>query len=61
MLQSSIKKGYNVSGAEQVGKLISEKMKASKIKDFYFDRGGLAYHGRVKALADSVRKNGFKF
>lgn len=32
-----------------------------KVSEIVFDRGWFAYHGRVKALADSLRSNGVKF
>ena len=32
-----------------------------KIKDVYFDRGKLKYHGKAKAFAESARKNGLNF
>ncbi len=47
--------------ASGVGKLIAEKAKAKNITTVVFDRGGFAYHGRVKALADAAREAGLKF
>ena len=47
--------------AELVGKLIAERCKEKGIEKIAFDRNGYLYHGRVKALADSARKNGLKF
>ena len=44
-----------------VGKLIAEKAADLKIKAVVFDRGGAAYHGRVKAVADAAREAGLKF
>ena len=35
--------------------------KDKNISDVYFDRGGYKYHGRVKAFAETLRKNGLKF
>ena len=32
-----------------------------EIETVIFDRNGLKYHGRVKALADAARENGLKF
>jgi large subunit ribosomal protein L18 len=51
----------NKSGAEAVGKLLAERAIASKIEAVVFDRGGLKYHGKVKALADAAREGGLKF
>ena len=34
---------------------------SDKIKDVYFDRGKLKYHGKAKAFAESARKNGLNF
>ena len=44
-----------------IGKVIAENAKTKKISKIVFDRNGFPYHGRVKALAESARKNGLKF
>ncbi len=41
-----------------VGKLLAKKALEKDIKQVVFDRNGYPYHGRVKALADSVRESG---
>lgn len=53
--------GGNVAAAVLVGKRIAEKARAAGIERVAFDRSGFAYHGRVKALADSARENGLVF
>lgn len=61
-LSATDKKGKTpVEIASKVGKLIGEKAQAKGIKEVVFDRGGVAYHGRVKALADSAREAGLIF
>jgi len=50
-----------VAGAKKVGQLAAQKAKAKNITTVVFDRGGLKYHGRVKALADAAREAGLKF
>jgi len=47
--------------AAWVGAEIAKKAKSAKVKQVAFDRGGKAYHGRVKALADSARNAGLEF
>lgn len=53
--------GWNVSGAEVVGKTFSERAAKAKITEIcYFDRGSYRYHGRVKALCEAIRAGGIK-
>lgn len=57
-----IKKGEKKSDvAREVGKLIAQKAIEAKISTIVFDRGGVVYHGRVKALAEGAREGGLKF
>ena len=44
-----------------VGKILAKKALEKKITNVVFDRNGLLYHGRVKALADGAREGGLKF
>ena len=44
-----------------VGQVLAKRAIEKKISKVYFDRGGYKYHGRVKALAESLRKNGLNF
>ena len=56
------KKGVKKSElAKQVGGLIAKKAIENKIEKIVFDRGGVLFHGRVKALADGAREGGLKF
>lgn len=51
----------NLSAAQKVGAAIANKAKGAGITAVVFDRGGLKYHGRVRALADAARKAGLEF
>ena len=47
--------------SEVVGKLIAERSVKKGVKEVYFDRGKYKYHGRIKLLAETARKEGLKF
>ncbi len=51
----------NVEASAKVGAAIAERAKAAGVDNCYCDRGGLLFHGRVKALADAAREGGLKF
>ena len=53
--------GGNIKAAKVVGALIANAGHNKGIEKVVFDRGGYIYHGRIKALAESARENGFKF
>jgi len=53
--------GGNVAAAKAIGKLVAERAKDKGVKQVVFDRGGYAFHGRVKALADAARAAGLEF
>ena len=44
-----------------IGELLAKRAKEKSISKVYFDRGEYKYHGRIKAFADTQRKNGLKF
>ena len=44
-----------------VAEMLAKKAKDMKITKVYFDRGTYKYHGRVKLLAEELRKNGMEF
>jgi large subunit ribosomal protein L18 len=47
--------------AEKIGKEIAKLAIAKKIDKVVFDKRSYKYHGKVKALAEGVRKEGLKF
>ena len=53
-------KSNNIESSKAIGKLMADYLKKNKIESVSFDRSGYKYHGKVKALADSMRENGVK-
>ncbi len=51
----------NLDAAKKVGQTVAVKAKQAGINSVVFDRSGLKYHGRVKALADAAREAGLEF
>ncbi|MBT6691285.1 50S ribosomal protein L18 [Candidatus Parcubacteria bacterium] len=54
-------KGNKSEIAALVGELLGKKLTEKKISKIIFDKGAYKYHGRVKALADGLRKSGINF
>ena len=44
-----------------IGEILAKRAKEKNISEVYFDRGEYKYHGRIKAFAETLRKNGLKF
>ena len=55
-------KNMNKKNKTELSKIVAEKLakaaQQKKITKIYFDRGVYKYHGRVKVLAETLRKNG---
>ena len=60
-VRKTLKSGGNIAAAKVVGQVLAQRAIAAGISGVVFDRGGYAYHGRVKALADAARAAGLKF
>lgn len=56
-----IAKGTPIEKASEVGKLIAEAAKKTKVTKVVFDRAGYKFHGRVKSLAEAARSAGLEF
>ena len=57
-------KNMNKKNKTELSKIVAEKLakaaQEKKITKIYFDRGIYKYHGRVKILAETLRKNGME-
>ncbi len=64
-LDPEIREGLaDLAGTEQaalVGTVMARRALEKGITTVVFDRGGYAYHGRVKKLAEAAREGGLKF
>ena len=59
--RAKVRTGGSVEAAGAVGAMIAERATAAGVKEVVFDRGGVRYHGRVKALAEAAREGGLSF
>lgn len=60
-LRGKLKSGADAGAAAEIGKLLAERAKKAGVTEVVFDRGGYAYHGRIKALAEAAREGGLSF
>ena len=55
-------KGKNkIEKASKVGLMIAVAGKGEGVSRVVFDRGGFAYRGRIKAVAEAAREGGLRF
>ncbi len=62
-LGSSYKKGNcakTLEIARRIGADLAKEAKKRKIRQVVLDRGSYPYHGRIRALAETIRKQGIK-
>jgi large subunit ribosomal protein L18 len=60
-LRENGKTGADKLAAKTIGQLVAERAIKAGIKEVVFDRGGYAYHGRIKELAEAARAAGLAF
>lgn len=53
--------GKNKEACTLLGEMLAGRLKERRIESIVFDRGIYPYHGRVKALAEAMRKEGIRF
>ena len=51
----------NLKASQHLGDILASRLKKIKIKQIVFDRGFYPYHGRIKVLAEALRKSGVSF
>jgi len=56
--ETAVKGKNKTQKAQVVADQLLAKLKKAKIKKLVFDRGSYKYHGRVKAIAESLRAGG---
>ena len=62
-IEKEIKKNKvkKIEKSSLIGEVLAKRAKEKNINEVYFDRGEYKYHGRIKAFAETLRKNGLKF
>ena len=53
--------GGNINAAKLLGQVVAERLKEKGINRIVFDRGGYFFHGRIKAIAEGLKKGGIIF
>lgn len=60
-VKEKISFGGNIKAAQALGEVFAGKLREKGVREIIFDRCGYAYHGRVKAIAEALRKGGLIF
>jgi large subunit ribosomal protein L18 len=59
--RAKAKSTKNKEACGLLGEMLGRRLKESKIAKVVFDRGTHPYHGRIKVLAEAIRKEGIQF
>ncbi|MGZ5422949.1 MAG: 50S ribosomal protein L18 [Candidatus Aminicenantales bacterium] len=59
--RAKAKSTKNKDACGLLGAMLGQRLKAAKIEKVVFDRGTHPYHGRIKTLAEAIRKEGIQF
>lgn len=59
--RATAKSSKNKDACARLGEIVGQRLKTAKIDKVVFDRGTHPYHGRIKTLADAIRKEGIQF
>jgi large subunit ribosomal protein L18 len=59
--RAKAKSTKNKDACGLLGEILGQRLKEAKIAKVVFDRGTHPYHGRIKTLADAIRKEGIQF
>ena len=51
----------NKKACQVLGEILVKRLKKKKIEMIVFDRGISPFHGRIKAIAETIRKGGLTF
>ncbi len=60
-IRSKVPYGGNIKAASLLGEEFAKMAKEKGFAKIKFDRAGYLFHGRIKAFAESARKNGLIF
>ena len=50
--------GSNCAAAKEIGIRIAAKAKTAGVESVIFDRNGYRFHGRIKALVETIKEKG---
>ncbi len=53
-------KKFDIASCERLGEKLAKDAIKKGINEVVFDRSGYRYHGKIKAVADGLRKGGLK-
>jgi large subunit ribosomal protein L18 len=59
--KEKVKNTKNREACGLLGEILAQRLLAKNVKTIVFDRGRYPYHGRIKALAEGLRKGGLVF